>query len=151
MADRYGSAASVITRTGVKPEDLGLDDDTALETFVEDVLDEVTDLLDRKMRKSYLTEDTVPAGLDGIANDACADSVRQMVVGRQTPVVRIDDFAVRTITNRVLNADILERLKLYSAGQGVGSYDIVQPDITTLPLGTELTASQLDHMDDDGN
>lgn len=128
MATRYGTAAAVKTRTGVAASDLGLADDAALTVFLEALLDEVTDVMDRKMRQSYLTV-AVPKGLDGIANDAAADAVRTMQVSRQTPVVRIDDFAVRTIQSRVLAPDIIQRLRLYSAGGGVGSYDIVQEEI----------------------
>jgi hypothetical protein len=148
MPDFYGSAAAVITRTGVKPEDLGLDDDNALETFVDEVLAEVSELFDRSMRTSYLEGD-VPAGLNGVANDAASNSVREMVVTRQTPVVRIDDFAVRTIQSRVLTPDILKRLKLYSAGQGVGTYDIAQSDLAALPDFNGITAADLADLDTD--
>lgn len=129
MATRYGSAAGVITRTGVQPADLGLADSPALSAFLDEVLDEVTDVFDRVMRTSYLAEPSTPKGLDGIANDAAADSVRTMMVSRQTPVVRIDDFAVRTVTSRVLAPDIMARLRAYSAGGGVGSYELVQDDL----------------------
>jgi hypothetical protein len=128
MADRYGTAAAVKTRTGVQPTDLGLADDAALTAFLEGTLNEVTDVMDRKMRQTYLTG-VVPAGLDGIANDAAADAVRTMMVSRQTPVVRIDDFAVRQITARVLAPDIVERLRLYAAGGGVASYDVIQEEL----------------------
>ena len=152
MADYYGSIDAVLIRTGIKPEDLGFiaeDDDSGSEgddefgVFIANLLREIADLMDRKMRKSYLEEDEIPHGLDGIANDICADSLRTMVVGRQTPVVRIDDFAVRTVTARTFSQDILDRLKLYSAGQGVGSYDIVQGDISDLSV-TDVFGSDLE-------
>ena len=133
MATRYGTAAGVKTRTGVQHGDLGLADDAALTTFLEGLLDEVTDVMDRKMGQSYLTV-TVPKGLDGIANDAAADAVRTMQVSRQTPVVRIDDFAVRTIQSRVLAPDILQRLKLYSLGGGARSLELTQD--TLAPVDT---------------
>lgn len=128
MADRYGTAEAVKIRTGVSAADLGLDTTEALDAFLDDLLDEITDLMDRQMRKSYLTE-TVPRGLDGIASDVASDSLRVMVATRQTPVVRIDDFAIRIVQARSLSSDVLARLKLYSAGNGVASYDITQPDI----------------------
>jgi hypothetical protein len=116
MADRYGTVDKVKTRTGVRYSDLGLDDDPALVTFIEELLDEVTDLLDRRMRRSFLEEASVPAGLDGIASDVAAEALREMVATRQTPVVRIDDFAVRTLTSRIFSPDIEKRLRLYSLG-----------------------------------
>lgn len=129
-------------RTGITPADLGLDNDPALDAFIESVLDEVTELVDRRMRKSYLTEATVPAGLDGIVNDAASDSLRVMVATRQTPVVRIDDFAIRAVQTQVFSRDIIERLKVYAKGSGVGSYDIVQSDLADLP--TSFTLADLD-------
>lgn len=131
MATRYGTAASVKTRTGVSAEDIGLDSDDELDTFLDGLLDETTDLMDRSMRTSLLTPDPVPAGLNAIANDIAADSLRTMVATRQTPVVRIDDFAIRTITTRVLSADVKERLALYSgsAGGTAANHELSNGDI----------------------
>ena len=130
MATFYSTPASVKTRTGIGPADLGLDDDAALDAFLEELLTEIADLMGRVMRTSYLLE-TVPAGLAGIASDAAADSVREMVATRQTPVVRIDDFAVRVIHSRILGPDMRERLKLYRVNGGAVSLDVTQPDIST--------------------
>jgi hypothetical protein len=142
VATRYGSAANVKTRTGIQFGDLGLADDAALTVFIEGVLDEVTDLMDRKMHKTYLTG-TVPKGVDGIANDAASDSLRVMVATRQTPVVRIDDFAIRAIQTNVFSADILARLKVYSAGGGVGTYEVTQSDLADLPQSMSLAGFDL--------
>lgn len=136
----YGTAASVVTRTGIGPTDLGLESDEELTEFLEGLLGEMTDVVDRQLRKSYLAD--VPAGLNGIVSDIVADAVRVMVVSRQTPVVRIDDFAVRTLTTASLSPDILRRLRPYSAGSGVASYDIVQEDIAGIP--TTFTLADLD-------
>lgn len=151
----YGSIDSVLIRTGVKPEDLGFlavegePDPEAPDDFgdfIVSLLEEAADVMDRKMRISYLPELTpIPAGLHGIANDVVSDSLRAMVVGRQTPVVRIDDFAVRTLTARLMSPDILERLKLYSAGQGAGSYDVGQDTIGD--YAWTLDAADLDTVD----
>lgn len=124
MPTFYSTAPDVIARTGVTPEDLGLAAAADLTTFLNGLLLEVTDIMDREMRISYLTAATIPAGLSGIAADAAADSLRTMVATRQTPVVRIDDFAVRVIQTRVLSPDLKERLKLYSVGKGVGSVNM---------------------------
>lgn len=135
---RYGSAASVKVRTGVGHDDLGLDSDGDLDTFIVGLLDEATDLVDRHMGVSWLPELTtpVPAGLHGIVNDIVADALRVMVQTRQTPIVRVDDFAVRTIASRTLSPDIIERLKLYGLGTkgGVGtSHTLEQGDFEPWP------------------
>lgn len=142
MATRYGSASSVKTRTGVAPEDLGLDSEEDLDVFLNELLDEITDLFDRRMKKSYLAEASTPRGLDGIANDAAADSLRTMVATRQTPVVRIDDFAVRTIQTRVFSPDILSRLKIYATGGGAATLELGSDSLAGLP--TTFTLADLD-------
>jgi len=88
------------------------------------------------MRKSYLAEDPIPAGLHGIASDAASNAVREMVATRQTPVVRIDDFAIRVIQSNVLSPDIRERLKFYATGGGVASLDLSQDVYSDVNLGT---------------
>lgn len=134
-ATYYATADAVKTRTGVQAEDLGLDTAGELDAFIVDLLTEITDLMDRVMRKSYLAETTIPPGLAGIAADAAADSIREMVATRQTPVVRIDDFAVRVIHSRVLGPDFRDRLKLYSLGGGVVSVELAQSDLAVSAFG----------------
>jgi hypothetical protein len=146
MVDFYGSAEAVITRTGVKPEDLGFDglETGRLEDFLEELLTEMSDLMDRSMRKSYLAE-TIPAGLNGLAADIAADAVREMVATRQTPVVRIDDFAVRVIRTNVFSPDAEKRMKLYAAGRGVVSVDLGEDQLAPLP-DTMTAASLADEL-----
>jgi hypothetical protein len=128
MAIFYSSAAAVLTRTGIDPADLGLGTDEELAEFLEALLAEVSDLIDRSMGRSYLTS-TIPAGLAGIAADIAASSVREMVATRQSPVVRIDDFAVRTISAQMFSSDITKRLALYGAGSRAASLDIATTDL----------------------
>jgi hypothetical protein len=132
VADRYSSAEAVRARTGVRPDDLGQETDEGLDALLEGLLDEATDLVDRRLGRSYLDEASIPAGLQGIVADIAADAVRTMVATRQTPVVRIDDFAVRTLTSRVFSPDIRERLRLYGTSGGIGSVTL-----TSLPAAAE--------------
>lgn len=147
----YGTAASVKTRTGVKPDDLGLDDDAALTTFLDELLDEASDLMNRRMRRSWNDEleagtiASIPAGLSGIANDIVVGSLRDMLVTRQSPVVRIDDFAVRTVSARVFSPDILARLRLYGRS-GASTLD-VSTGLSDATSAT-ITAADLNTMDD---
>lgn len=120
MSDFYSSAKAVRDRTGVQPADLGQYDDDELDTFIEGLLTETSDLMNRTMGRDYLADDDIPAGLHGIAADITAESIRTMVATRQTPVVRIDDFAVRTVRSTVLSPDIRARLRLYGS-RGLGA------------------------------
>lgn len=112
----YSSSAAVVGRTGVKFDDLGLADEDALDAFLTDLLAEVSDLMNQSMRRDYIDEGAIPAGLNGIAADMATDAVTQMLVTRQSRVVRIDDFAIRTVTSRVLTPDIEKRLRRYAVG-----------------------------------
>lgn len=133
----YSTAEAVRARTGVDPGDLGLADDDALNTFLVSLLEELSDLLNRRMGRDYLAEldagdiAEIPAGLHGIAADVAADSLRTMVATRQTPVVRIDDFVVSTLRARVFTPDVRDRLRLYGT-RGIGSITM-----TSLPVAEE--------------
>ena len=136
MATYYSNVDSLIIRTGIQPADIGFIPDPggtgdAFGDFLIALLEEVTDLMDRVMRKSYLAVVPIPAGLNGIAADAASNALREMVATRQTPVVRIDDFAIRVIQSNILTPDIRERLKLYAEGGGVVSVDLQQDVFAT--------------------
>lgn len=111
------------------PGDLGQDDDATLETFLEGILTEISDLINRRIGRNYLSEldagtiTAIPPGLTGIAADVAADSIRTMVATRQTPVVRIDDFAVSVLRSRVFSADVRDRLRLYG-NRGIGAISL---------------------------
>jgi hypothetical protein len=131
VATYYGTPAAVRLRTGIGPEDLGLATDGELDAALEQLLAEVTDLLDRRMGRSYLGGQ-VPPGLAALAADVAADAIRQMIATRQAPVVRIDEFAARVITSRLLTPDVLERLRIYAAGGGARSVSLGLPDVAGL-------------------
>lgn len=153
MATHYGSIDGVLIRSGIGPEDLGFIDDPdeveeedsgssdAFGDFIIELLTEATDLMDRVMRRSYLTAARIPAGLNGIANDAVAESIRVMVQSRQSPVVRIDDFAVSTISARLLTPEVMRRLRYYARGA-------VSVDIATDLMAEEAEAVTLDDLDE---
>ncbi|HSW42701.1 MAG TPA: hypothetical protein VLM76_09355 [Patescibacteria group bacterium] len=112
MASFYGTAQGVRDRTGVRAADLGQPSEAALTTFLEGILAEASDLMDRRIGTSFLAT-TAPVGLTGIALDIAADAIRIMIATRQTPIVRIDDFAVATIRSQMLSPDVIRRLRLY--------------------------------------
>jgi len=127
MTAFYSNVSAVIRRSGIKPGDLGWDPedsgaDEDLEQFLEEMLTEISDLMNRKLRRDYLalfdagTITEIPGGLNGIAADIAADSLRTMIATRQTPIVRVDEFAVATLRARTFSPDVLDRLKLYGKG-----------------------------------
>ena len=137
MANYYSTPEQVKVRTGIRPEDLGLASEADLDAFLVELLEQVSDLANRWMRRDWLSElpvSEIPAGLHAVVADMAATAVREMVATRQTPVVRIDDFAVRTLPSRLLQGDVLERLRLYAAGAGAVSLSVRLPDVAGLDL-----------------
>lgn len=124
----YGDVDDVIAATGVEFQDLGFDDKPALEDWIERRLDAITDVMNRKMRHDWEADSgEVPPGLDEIATGAVAGAVRNALVSRQSPTVRIDDFAIRTIQTPMLSTDQEAALKDYTVT--VGMVDLAQADI----------------------
>lgn len=142
MTAFYGTAEDLRLRTGVRAEDLGIADDPTLETFLENLLTEVSDLVNRRIGRDYLAEfdagtiSAIPPGLTGIVVDVAADSLRTMIATRQTPVVRIDDFAVRVIRSTTFSPDVRDRLRLYG-NRGIGAVTLTSIDadeVVDLPI-----------------
>lgn len=131
----YASPADVRARTGIRPDDLGFVGEAELDSFLTTLLEQVSDLANRWMRRDWLDElarglvGAIPAGLHAVAADMAAQALREMVATRQTPVVRIDDFAVRTVPGQLLTPDVRERLRLYAAGRGASSQELALPDL----------------------
>lgn len=131
----YASPADVRARTGIRPDDLGFVGEAELDSFLTTLLEQVSDLANRWMRRDWLDElarglvSAIPAGLHAVAADMAAQAVREMVAARQTPVVRIDDFAVGTVSGQLLTPDVRERLRLYAAGRGASSQELALPDL----------------------
>lgn len=120
MAEYYSTPARVITYTGVRPGDLNLNDDEGgltadekLEAVLEMWLGEVKSLMDRFQGKEY--EDPVPEGIHNIATRACAHHVTNAKIRREQNIIRIDEYAQRSIQDFVLSNDIREDLKSFES------------------------------------
>lgn len=128
----YSTADAVKIRTGVDYQVFSLEDDSALVVELEALLLGLTDIVDRRIRTSYLEEDVIPPGLNDIVADLAAEKVREWVVTRQTPIVRIDDFNVRVANaDSLFTPDIEERLALYASGGGMRSIQLETDTIAT--------------------
>ena len=61
----------------------------------------------------------------------------------ERPVVRIDDFAIRTLSTRVFTPDILKRLRIYSSA-GISSIAVTPGDIAAATTDTYTAADLTD-------
>lgn len=135
MATYYSSPADVIAYTGVRPEDLGIEateEDTAdelLTALLTEWLEEAADLIDRDRRQSWLTELTIPAGINNIAKRLVANMVAQAVLRRDTPIIKIGDFAVKMTDDSILTRAIKRDLRMFSRPLG-SSIRLYVPDLS---------------------
>ena len=118
MAEYYSTPEKVITYTGVRPGDLNLVDEDGGQTAennLRDVLEmwlkEIKSLIDIYQGKEY--EDPVPDGIHNIATRACAHHIANAKLRREQNVIRIDEYAQRSIQDFVLSNDIRRDLETF--------------------------------------
>lgn len=123
MTTFYSTAQDVIDFTGILPGDLNLVDisggDTASEqlvTIIEGWLEEVKDLIDRDRNRDYAAESPdIPPGIHFIAKRIAANMVAQAVLRRDSPIIRINDYAVKMVSDEVFTPAIRRDLAVYPA------------------------------------
>lgn len=113
MSQFYSTAKKVKSFTGVQPGDIGAADDAELTTWIEDRLIEIKDLIDQDRGRDYHAEGTVPPGIEHIALRMAGNLIGFAVMRRETPIVRIDDFTIRTVEDQVFTRAIAEDLSRY--------------------------------------
>jgi len=119
--EHYGTVESVLLYTGVKPADFGLTSTTGGDTAEQKLislitgwLKEATDIIDRIIGGSYLDSDNVPPGLHNIAVRIVANMCAQAILRRETPVIRIGEFAVRMTDDTIVTPSIKRDLSRYT-------------------------------------
>lgn len=114
----YSTAAAVIESTGIGPEDLGMETSQALTTWIEARLKEIKNLIDQDRNRDYAAEaetagKEVPAGIHGIALRMMSNHVGHANLRRTTPIIRVDDFSIKMIEDRVFTPAIRDDLKRF--------------------------------------
>jgi len=117
----YSSVEDVVRTTGVRYEDLGFENDLTLRQWIADRLEEIKDLVDQDRNRDYAQEaaagdrDKVPPGIHGIALRIMSNLIGQAIVRRTSPIVRVDDLAIRITEDQVFTKAIKDDLKRYPA------------------------------------
>ncbi len=110
----YGSVEQVKELTGLRDNHLGLEDEAALDAAITTWLEAATDYIKQSRGRAFEEETGgVPDGINLIANRIAANVGMMCVMRRQTPVVRVDEFAIRMADPQVLTEDIIHDLSLY--------------------------------------
>jgi hypothetical protein len=128
MSDYYSSVDSVVQSSGAKAKDLGFDDDDSLETFIEERLVEIKDLIDTECSRDFTDEGTVPGGIDRIALGMACDFLSMAMLRRDTPIVRIDDFNVRSVKDEIFTPEVIKSLQRYKQKVQLGIITIYDDD-----------------------
>ena len=111
----YSNSDEVIAYTGIRPADLGLEDDEALAARLVAWLVQAKDLIDRDRNRDYHVETAIPSGIHNIALRLVANMLAQARIRRDTPIVRVDDFAIRMVDDTVFTRAIQTDLRRYPA------------------------------------
>jgi len=114
MAKFYSTAEEVMQYTGVKPGDLGLNEEQELKDVLEGWLIQIKDLIDRDRNRDFHKEDGgVPPGIDHIAMRVCANVVAQASFRRESTIVQVDDYTIQMVDDRIFTTSIRDDLKRY--------------------------------------
>lgn len=106
----YTSAADVKAFTGVTPGELKLADEEALDGLLDRWIGQISDLIDGVTKQPFESGD-VPGGVENIALRAMGRMVGVARQHRDSPIMRVDDWNVRMVEDRVLTADDRETLR----------------------------------------
>lgn len=114
MAEFYSTAEEVMQYTGVKPGDLGLNEEQELKDVLEGWLIQIKDLIDRDRNRDFHKEDGgVPPGINHIAMRVCANVVAQASFRRESTIVQVDDYTIQMVDDRIFTTSIRDDLKRY--------------------------------------
>ncbi|MFA5543259.1 MAG: hypothetical protein WDA47_05760 [Bacilli bacterium] len=121
MSNYYGTLDEVKQYTGVKYTDLNFSSDELYNTWLENRLIEIKDLIDQDRHRDYHAEvengtrSVIPPGINHIALRMMANLLAQAVLRRETPVVKIDDFSIKMVEDQVFTSAIKKDLMRYPA------------------------------------
>lgn len=124
----YSSVDEVIQYTGVRPEDFGVDAPELISTLTK-WLEEATDLINQDRGRDYEAEGQVPSGIHHIAKRIVGNMVSVVMVRRESPVVKYNDWNINLVKDDVFTSAIKKDLKMYPRKarfgiMAVGEYDV---------------------------
>lgn len=130
MADLvYSDPQDVITYTGLKPKDLGLDTAQELEDTVNGWLLGIKDFIDRNRNRDYHKEGAVPYGIHQIALRAAANMTAVAILRRETPIVQQDDFTIRMVEDQVFTEALMKDLNNYLPKPRIGMLVVKREEV----------------------
>lgn len=131
--EHYGTVAGVVEYSGVRQEDLRVDD---LDATLTGWLVEASDLIDAEAKRRFRSEldaatiDELPPVVHSVARSIVVNMVGYAVQRRKAPVVRIDDWSVRAVKEDVFPEDLRRLVRaLRPPRAAIGSARMVTPNL----------------------
>jgi len=107
----YGSVANVVTLTGLRPTDVGLDTTMELDAWLQGQLDVIAVMIEKDRNRTDFAAEGWVLVVDDIAERWCAAFVRFVMANRDSPIVRVDDFNVEVLQDEGPGKGILRDLR----------------------------------------
>jgi len=111
----YSSVTQVINYTGIRPEDLGLETSCELEVIIHGWLVDIKNFIDEDRNRDYYIENKIPSGINNITLRICANMIAQSQLRRDTPLVKIDDFNIQMVEDKIFTEAIRRDLSRFPA------------------------------------
>lgn len=112
----YSTSEDVIKATGIEKKSFkNIETEAELKAMIKGWLIEVKDFIDQDRNRDYHLEDKIPRGIHSIARRACVNMVIYALQSQRSPVVRIGDWSIRMIEERVFTPSILADLHKFPA------------------------------------
>ena len=107
----YSTTTEVKNYTGVKPKDLGFEEnDTAgLDALLVTWLEQIKDIIDKDRNRDYTVEGTVPKGIVNIALRMAANQVANAMIMRDSPIIQVNEFTLRVVDKDKILTEAIEK------------------------------------------
>lgn len=114
----YSTPADVIQFTGLKPENVNLEDESdptaALTSLVTKWLVQIKDIIDSYCHQTFGEEDkTVPGTVESVSLRMAANMAGQAVTRRDTPLIRVNEWKVQLTSSAIFTDDLKSDLEPY--------------------------------------
>jgi hypothetical protein len=135
--DYYSSVDDVLSATGVKPTDLGIESDSKLREFIEARLSEIKSLIDTYCGRDFSSEGKVPAGINMVAAAMASDFLALAMLRRSTPIVTVNDFTVKQVQSDIFTMATMKALDIY----------IKKPHLTITVIGGNSETEEIEEIE----
>jgi len=112
----YSTPEDVIKATGSEHKDFKhIETEEELKAMIKGWLVEIKDFIDQDRNRDYHLEDEIPKGIHSIARRACVNMVIYAIQSQRSPVIRIGDWSIRMVEERVFTPSLLIDLHKFPA------------------------------------